>query len=1845
MTFGNKAHAGFETSITRGDHTTRFRGLMGAVSRSALAMGLAAIGGLMGASSALAQSCTLSGSTYTCSGSTTTNTSLGGVPITVNLDSTFVNPVAGINGDAVGVNGYGSLTLNQAAGSSVISNSSGGGSGIFIYDYYAPIPPITSTDMTNITVAGSVQAQAAGGIGVWLNATTTPTVNFTQAATSTITGGQMGVFLRGGYGTGPMTVNLAGVIANTTVTAGSYGYGLQAGNQGTDLTINQASTSTITGTAMGISAFDQGTGALKITTAGTVTGGSASGIAAYGLSGITGVTVTQNAGSITGGTGIATQNFGTGATAITTAGTVTATDVNGAGISAYNGATATDLAVTQNGGTIAGTGGANGVAVQNYGTGLLSVNQNAGSISGFWGIWTASVGTGATSISTAGSVTGTAGYGASIYAQNLGANSTDLTINQTAGSISDTNAGGIYARNLGTGVTNITTAGAVTGTGAGYSGILAYTAGNTTGLAVTQTAGTITGSAQGVYSENYGKGANSVTQDGGAITATVGDGVAAVNSTGAGALSVTQASGGTILGGTNGINAQNNGTGDTTIATAGSVTGTSSYGVEAYNASTAGALNVTQTAGSISGGLQGVYATNWGSGATAIAQSAGASITGGDAIAVQNFGAGNATITAAGAITGTAGHGIYVVNSSPTNGTLSIAEASTGTITGTDSGIWAQAYGTSATTINIAGSVTGQGTVPSSITGGYPTSGLGVYVSNDTTSGSLSVQVGQSGSVTGANTGIYAENAGTGATLITTAGTVTGTSGDGIYAQNSSAATALPWSIDIATSGAVLGGTNGIVANNYGQGGLRITANADVTGTSGYGILAYNSSNDTTHSTLITQAAGTTTSGGIDGINANNNAGSLTINANGTSNGTAHDGIYAVNNAGLAPNPGTNLTISAANATGGTRGIEAWNYGNGFSSVTTTGTVTGTTNEGIYAVNAATATSLAVAQQSGAITGGTYGIYTLNNGTGATSVTQTAGLITGTSKTGIDVINGATATDLNINQTAGTVLGGQHAILANNSGTGATTVTTAGTLTGTTGDSFDIYNGPTATNLTVNQTAGSITGGMDGIDAVNAGTGATSVATAGSITAGATGNGIDATNLAPATNITIIQTAGSVTAGVTGINATNNGTGATTIQTAGSVTGTSGIGVGAYNGANTGALNVTQASGGTITGGTDGIYTNNVGANPTTITVNGAVAGSSGWGINTFSNAGNTTTINLNAGANVSATSGNAIQNNGGESTINVASGATLSGNVSLGNGSDIVNIAAGATVTALNTAGQKLDGGDDTSVADGWIDKLNLNGWSGTVNGANLLNWEYLNINGGDVVLSSTLTAGVVNVTNGGTLDGSNSPIVNAPVNVDGTSTLIAGNAAGNAAMFINGNLANAGTVRLTGPAGQKVAGDVLTVNGNYAGTNGKVVLDVVLGNSGSATDMLYVKGNVTGTSSLQINNVGGTGALTTGNGIQVVKVGGTSAAGAFALTSGPIDVGAFRYNLFAGTPSAAADPSWYLRSRARDIVVPSVAVARIGADVGMDFLGTLHERVGDQEHLGLQPAVATAAPGGMWARAIGKEYTETARSSAYGDMRSNGQYGGMEMGLDLVRKVASDGARTLVGVYGGYAWTGSNEAELVPSYLGVGKTSGDGWIAGLYATHYAASGWYADAVVQTNRLTENANANDGTTLKAKSKTWLASLEVGKPYALGSKLLQIEPQAQLIYGTTSLNPAYDSTGILNTWQMKDSLTGRVGFRLKRTVDFGQKSGEKLFTAYLKANVWRTLAGGTTDLTVGVSAPGEVTYRKTWGDVGFGTTFSLSKTAELYADSGYQFSIDQTGSNAMVGHIGARIRF
>ncbi len=67
-----------------------------------------------------------------------------------------------------------------------------------------------------------------------------------------------------------------------------------------------------------------------------------------------------------------------------------------------------------------------------------------------------------------------------------------------------------------------------------------------------------------------------------------------------------------------------------------------------------------------------------------------------------------------------------------------------------------------------------------------------------------------------------------------------------------------------------------------------------------------------------------------------------------------------------------NLTITTADVTAGSTGIGATNKGAGSTSIETTGAVTGTNSDGIYARN--DGTSLEVTTGTGKVTGGDHGV-------------------------------------------------------------------------------------------------------------------------------------------------------------------------------------------------------------------------------------------------------------------------------------------------------------------------------------------------------------------------------------------------------------------------------------------------------------------------------------------------------------------------------------------------------------------------------------------------------------------------------------------------------------------------------------------------------------------------------------------------------------------------------------------------------------------------------------------------------------------------------------------------------
>ncbi|MCF5166969.1 autotransporter outer membrane beta-barrel domain-containing protein [Pseudomonas congelans] len=183
--------------------------------------------------------------------------------------------------------------------------------------------------------------------------------------------------------------------------------------------------------------------------------------------------------------------------------------------------------------------------------------------------------------------------------------------------------------------------------------------------------------------------------------------------------------------------------------------------------------------------------------------------------------------------------------------------------------------------------------------------------------------------------------------------------------------------------------------------------------------------------------------------------------------------------------------------------------------------------------------------------------------------------------------------------------------------------------------------------------------------------------------------------------------------------------------------------------------------------------------------------------------------------------------------------------------------------------------------------------------------NWETVNVsNGSQLNLAGTLVLGD-NVSDTGVL------------NIDSTSKLLS--TSGSIVPFSAGSLAsleNAGTLDLS-DAGRSLTG-TLTVAGNYTGQNGRLLLLSALGDDASASNRLVVtQGRISGSTRMLVSNAGGLGALTRGNGIEVVQAinGATSDNTAFSLQN-PLAAGAYQYYLFKGGATAGSENSWFLRS-----------------------------------------------------------------------------------------------------------------------------------------------------------------------------------------------------------------------------------------------------------------------------------------------------------------------------------------
>lgn len=318
-------------------------------------------------------------------------------------------------------------------------------------------------------------------------------------------------------------------------------------------------------------------------------------------------------------------------------------------------------------------------------------------------------------------------------------------------------------------------------------------------------------------------------------------------------------------------------------------------------------------------------------------------------------------------------------------------------------------------------------------------------------------------------------------------------------------------------------------------------------------------------------------------------------------------------------------------------------------------------------------------------------------------------------------------------------------------------------------------------------------------------------------------------------------------------------------------------------------------------------------------------------------------TWQIDAGGILRARGGNAI----GDGSV-----VTLNGTLEVGGGAlptdqfdETVGALSGSgLVTILNGKTFKANGAATTfsgniSGAGAGFEKVGAGGML-TLTGDSTYT-GLTTVSGGTLVIANAAaidqSSGVTTVGGpGSVLAGTVDYAINGPVNNGGS---ISGN------VTINGPVTSTGGL-LPGhmspdPNGIQNPGQsmgTITINNNYSASGAAYVgmfidLDLAVpagGVPGSAShDFLDITGNVTGTTRLFVvdfDTLGDVLGPTTGNGIQVIRVGGTTTAGAFVQGNSLTSAGPYQYLLkyvadYSGVPGTA--DGYFLQSAVRDELV----------------------------------------------------------------------------------------------------------------------------------------------------------------------------------------------------------------------------------------------------------------------------------------------------------------------------------
>ncbi|CFQ59637.1 autotransporter protein [Yersinia frederiksenii] len=402
--------------------------------------------------------------------------------------------------------------------------------------------------------------------------------------------------------------------------------------------------------------------------------------------------------------------------------------------------------------------------------------------------------------------------------------------------------------------------------------------------------------------------------------------------------------------------------------------------------------------------------------------------------------------------------------------------------------------------------------------------------------------------------------------------------------------------------------------------------------------------------------------------------------------------------------------------------------------------------------------------------------------------------------------------------------------------------------------------------------------------------------------------------------------------------------------------------------------------------------------------------------------------------------------------------------------------------------------------------------------------------------------------------------------------------------------SLNHAGVVNFGG-----TGGNTLTITGNYIGNNGLLNMNSVLGNDASVTDKLNVLGSTSGTTYIQVNNLGGSGAQTL-NGIELINVAGTS-DGDFIQVGRAIS-GAYDYYLNRGLDANANN--WYLNSTPGSVnpgpggggsgitdpdpesgTGPEQRVERpeagaYGANLAAAntmFATSLHDRLGETQYIDALTGEHKVTS--MWMRNEGG-HNRSRDTNGQLDTRADRYV--LQIGGDIAQWSNNGLDRFHLGVMAGYGTNSSTTDSRISGYSAKGSI--DGYSTGIYGTWYAndadKTGLYVDSWAQYSWFDNTVDGQDLAVEEYKSKGITASVESGYTFKVGENAAKnasyfIQPKAQVTWMGVKADDHKEANGTRVSGEGDGNIQTHLGVKAFMN-RYSDKNKEHAIQPFVEAN-------------------------------------------------------------------------